>query len=283
MKNRIPIIAAVLLGIVAVFAIRTYVKNAEEEANQKLRGKKVVAARVDIEKGDEITESMLGLIEVPPKYIPQQAITSEEERRQILGQKARVPISQNTMLLWSDLEVERRGGLSSLIPAGERAYTVDIDAGVGSELLQLNDRVDILGIFELPADDPRRAVADAPTTVCVVLLQNVTVIAIGETIGQVGMHPSRFDMGGAITFSVTLPESQMLMFASQNGELALALRREGEIQILAREDLPRVTFQELERITGDLDQRRKNRIVQIMKGRTIEEVTIDTGPAGEQN
>ena len=279
MKNRIPIIAAVILGIVAVFAVQSYVKRAQESAAAQLKGRQVLAARVDIDKGDEITESMLGLKEVPSQFIPQQAITTPEERRQILGRKARVPITQGTLVLWSDLEIERRGGLSSLIPEGERAYTVGIDAGVGSELLQLNDRVDILGIFELPADDPRRA-ASAPSTVCVVLLQNVTVIAIGETIGQVGMQPSRFEVGGSITFSVTLPEAQLLMFASQHGDLALALRREGEIEILAREDLPRVTFEELERITGDLDQRRKNRIVQIMKGRTIEEVTIDTGPSG---
>lgn len=280
MKNRMPIIAAVVLAVVAVIAVRSYVKRAQDRADAQLKGRQVVAAKVDIAKGAEITEGMLGQREVPTQFIPQQAIAPGDDRRMIIGRKTAVPIRKGTLLLWSDLDVEQPGGLSALVPEGERAYTVDIEAGVGSELMQLNDRVDILGIFELPEEETPRLPTAGPNTVCVVLLQNVTVIAIGETIGQAAIQPSRFGRGGAITFSVTLPEAQLLMFASQHGELALALRREGEIEILARENLPRVTFEELERITGDLDKRRKNRIVQIMKGREIEEVKIETGPAG---
>jgi Flp pilus assembly protein CpaB len=238
-----------------------------------------VAAKVDIPAGAELTENMLQLREVPPQFIPQQAITNPEERRQLIGRTTRVPLGRNQIVLWSDFEVEKRGGLSSLIPVAERAFTVEIAAGVKSELLQLNDRVDILGIFDLPNPDSRPGVVSAPATVCVVLLQNVTVIAVGETIGQVMSQPQQFGRGGQITFSVTLPEAQMLMFSSQYGELALALRREGEIEIVARQDLPRVTFEELEKITSDLDNVRKNRIIQIMKGRETEEIRIETGPA----
>ena len=275
MKNRVPIIAAVILAIVGAIGLRSYVKKVEAQAEEKLRGRPVVAARADIAEGTELTEDLLGWKEIPRQFIPSQAIDSRDDMRLIVGRKAAVRIRAGAPVLWSDLQMERLGGLSSLIPSGERAFTVEIAAGVQSELLQLNDRVDILGIFEVPNEDRRSPTDPETSTVCVVLLQNVTVIAIGETIGQVAMRPSQFGPGGAITFAVTLPEAQMLMFSEQHGELALALRREGEIEILAREDLDRVTFQELERITSELDARRESRIVQIMKGREVEEVRIE--------
>jgi Flp pilus assembly protein CpaB len=279
-KSRVPIIVAIILAIVGVVLVKSLLDRERSRVDALMQGRKVVAARQDIPAGTELTEAMLMLREVPPQFIPQQAVTSSEERRQLIGRTTRVPLGKNQIILFSDFEMEKRGGLSSLIPEGERAFTVEIDAGVQSELLQLNDRVDILGIFELPTSQPRPGLPATPDTACVVLLQNVTVIAVGETIGQVMNRPSQFGTGGKITFSVTLPEAQLLMFSSQYGELALALRREGEIQVLAREDLPRVTFEELERITRDLDNVRKNRIVQIMKGREIEEVRIETGPDG---
>lgn len=284
MKSRLPIIAAVILGIVAMVAINSYVKRIRQEEAGKYSGQFVTAARTQIKAGSEITEEMFMDKDVPARYIPRQAI-APAERRQVVGRTARVDIQPGQLVLWSDLDIEKPGGLSSLIPDGERAFTVDISQGVNTDLLQLNDRVDIIGIFQEPLEAglatsvPSLGGAAAGQTVCVVLLQSVNIMALGTTIGQSYRPPgsNAEAAGGSITFSVTLPEAQLLMYASGHGELALVLRREGDVELLARKDLPRITQQSLEEITSKLDEERKTRIVQVMKGREVEEIRIDSG------
>jgi Flp pilus assembly protein CpaB len=287
MKSRLPIIVAVILGIVAVVAIQSYVKRIKQEAANQFRGRPVTAARVQIKAGSEITEKMLTERSVPNQFIPRQAIASIEEKRQVIGRTAKVDVRPGQLLLWSDLELEKRGGLSALIPEGERAFAVSVGEGINTELLQLNDRVDIIGIFQEPAESGPSLIGaglagggvTAGETVCVVLLQSVNVMAIGSTIGEVYRDPSAGGGagGGNITFSVTLPEAQLLMYASGQGELALVLRREGDVQVLVRKDLPRITMGSLEEITGQLDEERQTRIIQVMKGREIEEIKIEAG------
>ncbi len=275
MKNRIPLIAALVLGVIAVLFIRSYIQRVEEEAAARLRGRNVVAARVNIPEGATLTEQMLMPKEVPAQFIPPQAIEGSAELRQILGRRTRVPLAAGQAVLWSDLEVERRGGLSVLIPESERAFTVGISAGVPSTLLQANDKVDILGLFTLPQEDdtgPRTQAAwrEASDLVCVVLLQNVTILAVGENLTGL-TRPGDTQRGGDLTFAVTLQEAQLLMFAGQHGQLGVALRGEGEQELIDRADLPKVTYQELETVIGSLDNKRTERVVEIMRGRVREE------------
>ena len=284
MKNKIPIIAAVILGIIVMVAINNHIKNIKEQAASQLKGNPVVTVLKDIPRGTEIAEGHLGTTKVPTKFIPQQALTTPAEMRQVVGRKTRVPIQRGQLLLWSDLEIEKRGGLSALIPVGERALTVTFNAGIKNSLLQLNDRVDIIGIFEDVQSEepssPRVQVPGMPGTgtggnsVCVVLLQNVTIMALGDLIGDVYVNPA--SGGGEITFSLTLPEAQLLAYASTQGELSMVLRREGDIEVLDRKDLPRITMKDLEKVTGELDEARKKRTIQVLKGRSVEEVQIES-------
>ena len=280
MKSKLPIIAAIILAFVAVTAIRSYVKRVEADAAQQLKGRQIVFASKEIPKGAELAENMMTMDSVPDKFIPRQAITSLSEKRQIVGRTTRVRIPKGKLILWSDIEVEKQGGLSSLVPEGERAFAIDIDLGVNTDLLQLNDRVDVIGIFQETQDTGLQVgqiqAAGVENPVCVVLLQSVNVIAIGTTIGETyGLSSQEISGGGNVTFSVTLPEAQLLLYASSHGELALVLRREGEIEVLAREDLPRVTMKNLDDIINDLDSKRNKRVIQVMKGGRAEEVEVE--------
>ena len=261
MKNRLAFISALLLGVLAILAIRSYVKRVEDEAAARLQGTPVVAARVNLPEGTEITMESVMRRDVPPQFIPPQAIQGSIELQQIIGRTVRVPVRAGQIILWSDLTAERRGGLSTLIPENEGAYSLSISRGIQPSLLQPNDRIDIIASFAAPR--PRDA-AGATTTwretsdvVNVVLLQNVTVLAVGQQFGGGPTQPG--GGGGALTLSVTLPEAQLLMFASQHGELGAVLRQEGSLTVTPREELPRVTFEEIETIIGDLDQRRDQR------------------------
>jgi len=276
-----PLIIAVVLGIIALLAVRSYVKRVEANAAAQLEGRPVVAASVDIPKGTELTLDLLTPKHVPDAFIPPQAIEGSENIKLIMGRKARVDVSAGQVILWSDLEMESRGGFSSLIPEGERAFSVEISRGVKGGLLQPNDHVDIIGTFtsENEATAPKVAGAaawrDRPDVVNAVLLQNVTVLAVGNVFGG---RPGQEEIeGGELTLSLTLPESQLLMFAQEHGELGAVLRREGDIKSEDRAKLPRISFKDMETVMGNLDTDRKKRIVQIQKGQTIEEVVVEPG------
>jgi len=256
--------------VAALFAIRQYVNKMERQAAEK-NGKLelVVAASVDIPTGTELTAQMLTPKGVPQQFIPAQAIQGSDSVKQILGTKTRVAIRAGQLVLWSDLASEAHGGLSSIIPAGEGAFTVSIAKGIKPGLIQPSDHIDVIGSFAVPKPTqplPNTAATwrQASDMVNVVLLQNVTVLAVGETFG--GAVRSQSDSAGDLTLALTLAEAQELMFAQQNGELGAVLRREGATAVAPRADLPRVTFEALEKIIGDLDGKRNYRTVEVQKG-----------------
>lgn len=281
MQNKMPLIIALILGLLASFGVYKYVQGEKAKLAAQLEGRSIVAAAQDIPKGTELTIELLSPKNVPESFIPPQAIEGSDNVKLIMGRKTRVDISAGQIVMWSDLEVENRGGFASLIPDGERAFTVEISRGIkGGGLLQPNDHIDIIGTFTAANKEaaPKAAGSaswrEQPDVVNAVLLQNVTVLAVGDNFG--GRPTEDTQQGGELTLSLTLPEAQLLMFAQENGELGAVLRREGDIRSEAREKLPRISFKELETVIGSLDVDRKKRIVQIQKGQTVEEVTVET-------
>jgi Flp pilus assembly protein CpaB len=270
MKNKLPLVIALLIGVASIFAIKSYIGKQEEAVREQLKGDPVVAASTDIPPGTELTIQMLVAKQVPRQFIPAQAIEGEDQVKQILGSKTRVPIHAGNLILWSDLASESHAGLSSIIPVGEGAFSVSVTKGVKSNLIQPSDHVDIVGSFAVPKpqDQPTPKTAatwrQASDIVNVVLLQNVTVLAVGES--YAGQSKASTGDAGDLTLALTLPEAQLLMFASQNGELGTVLRREGAAEVVERDKLPRVTFEALEKIIGDLDGQRNFRTVEIQKG-----------------
>ena len=278
-------IVAAAIGIAALLAIRSYVNRIEAQTEAKLKGEPVVAASVDIPAGTVITLQMLTPKEVPHQFIPAQAIQGSDQVKQIIGNKTRYAIQAGQIILWSDLASESHGGLSAIIPEGQEAFTVTISKGVTPGLLQPSDHIDIIGSFAIPkATQPlpgsQATWRQGSDLVNVVLLQNVTVLAVGNVVG--GAARAQGDSSsGDLTLSLTLPEAQLLMFASQNGELGAVLRREGVSDVQQRSDLPRVTFQEIEKIIGDLDGRRNYHNVEIQKG--SESTTVPVLNPASQN
>lgn len=277
MKAKFPLIFAIVIGVAALFAIRSYVNKMEEKTKAQLKGKSVLAASRDIEPGTEITTKMLSPKEVPQQFIPPQAIQGSAEVKQVLGRKAAVKIKAGQLVLWTDLESEGRGGLSMVIPANEGAYTISLSKGIKGALLQPSDHIDILGSFAAPKPaQPAPAGAaswrQGSDMVNVVLLQNVTVLAVGETLG--GQTRSLGASTTDITVALTLPEAQLLMFASEHGELGAVLRREGVTEVKPRGELPRITFADIEKVIGDLDAKRSMRMVEVHKGVKTQSIPV---------
>jgi Flp pilus assembly protein CpaB len=269
MKNKFPLVVAIVVGVLALFAIKSYVNRMEQNTQAQLRGDPVVAASRDIPAGTELTMQMIVAKPVPRKFIPPQAIEGQAQVKQIIGRKTGARIQAGQIILWTDLASEGRATLASIIPAGEGAYTVSISKGIKASLMQPNDHVDIIGSFAVPKPSTPVPTAAAnwrqgADMVNVVLLQNVTVLAVGEAFSG-GARPQGSGTGD-LTLSLTLPEAQLLMFAAQHGELGAVLRREGDGDIKARTELPRLTFEAIDKIIGDLDGRRGLRLVEVQQG-----------------
>ncbi len=279
MKNRIPIIVSLVLAVVAVLAMQTSIKRAQAKGEQQLKGKPYVAATVNIPPGTVIEGKMIAPKEVPEQFVPAQAINgTKKEAELIVGQRTRIPIRSGQLVLWSDLVTERHGGFESVVPSGERAFSIKLSGGIKGGLLQPSDHVDVLASFALPetrreqGDKNMASWRERSDMVNIVLLQNVTVLAIGESYTGAATDSGE---AGDITLAVTLPEAQLLMFAEKHGDLAAVLRKQEDLQTLKREELPRITFQEIEKLVGDLDTLRTRRTVQVLKGGRIEEVSIE--------
>ena len=229
---------------------------------------------------------MLMAKDVPRQFIPVQAIQGSAQVKQILGSRTRVAIRAGSIILWSDLASEAVGGLSSIIPEGDGAFTVPISRGVKPGLVQPSDHIDIVGSFSVPKPAqpmPNSAATwrQASDVVNVVLLQNVTVLAVGETIGGAPKPPGApgsSGSGGDLTLALKLPEAQLLMFAAQNGELGAVLRRAGSTDVVSRAELPRITFADLEKVIGDVDGRRASRNVEVQKGTKSELIPVSNNP-----
>jgi|GEM_PF-1055130 len=286
MKNKLPVIVAAIVAILALVAIKMYVNNIRKQQERENKGPVVICARADIKPGTVLDLKMLTTNNVPERFLPSQAIEFKASNvRIIVGQKTSMLIKKGKPLSWSDLAVEKRGGFETVVPQGERAFTIKASDGVRPGLLQPGDHVDILATFALP--DIKSAIPEiAPAEpswrqrsdmVNIVLLQNVTVLAVGESYTPEGPARASSD----VTLAVTLPEAQLLMFAAQHGDLGVVLRRNDDIETSSREELPKVTFEAIEKLIGDLDSKRKLRIVQVQKGAKTENVSV-TDEAADQ-
>ncbi len=276
MKNKFPLIFSIIVGGIALLAIRSYVNNVEKKAQEQLKGDPVVTAKADIPKGTVLTLQMLTAKPVPRQFIPPQAVQGSQEVKQILNRRTQVPIKAGQLILWTDLAKESAGGVSTAIAPDQRAYTASISKGIKPGLIAVSDHVDIIGSFSVPKSAiPVQATAaswkQSPDMVNVVLLQDVTVLAVGDVTS--GMNRSEGTMGD-LTFALTLPEAQLLMFAAEHGELGVVLRSQGSADVVPRKELKRITFDSIEQIIGDLDGRRSQRLVSVQRGTDVEVVPV---------
>jgi Flp pilus assembly protein CpaB len=270
MKNKLPLIVAILFGLAAVLTVKSYIGKTEGDLRAKAQGIAIVATRVDVPANTVLSQEMLMPVSLPRGVGLQQSYAWPAELGRIVGTRTAVAIPKNQVLLASHLVVQDKG-FSKDIPMGGqaqayRAYTASFTRGIRPGLVRVGDHIDILSSFALPkaADAPGGVSASSwrqtSDMVNVVLLQNVEILAVGETFGT----NARGEGGTDLTLALTLPEAQELMFAAQHGDLGAVLRRAGSIEVLNRTNLPRITFQDVERIIGDLDRTRN---VEVEKGR----------------
>ena len=214
----IALAIAIFLGLIAVYLANTYLVASQNRA--ALGGTTPVAvATGPLDYGTELTADKIRFADYPNSSLPPGSFHNINE---ILppGQKRVVlaDMQPNEPILPAKISAPGQdASIAALLPAGMRATSVWINdvSGVAG-FIQPNDSVDVL---------ITRSIAGRDDQVTDVLMQNVRVLAIGQTAKGADGKPIQ---GKTATLLVDQIGAQKLALAQQVGTLSLVLRKPGD-------------------------------------------------------
>jgi len=221
--NRVAMLASVSTAAFGFVLLSIYVRQFQREATGG-EPVQLLAMRRDVAGGVPLTEQMLVMRSLPESYVEERQVLASDLPR-VLGVRASIDLEANQTLLWTDLATtpEDRSSLSSRIPKGMRAISV---TGVGrrafGDLMRPGDRVDVLLTKARPGPEAR--------VVTVPLLQNLLVLAVGNSFGLAGENsvPKGLD---SVTLLVTVDQASLLAQARRDGTLSFVLRNEDDLAV----------------------------------------------------
>lgn len=231
MKNFIPLILAVLLGLAAVLAVGRLLQS-RNQAKEKTT--MVVAAARDVAAGDVLTADSVMQKKVPVSAKPAQAIFWSRSEM-VVGQKAMRAIAQGDYILLSDVGLSRSMG--DIVGEGEWAVSLTVSAGGIARVVQPGDEVAVIGTFRIKQKVKSADLAAAPEEVAreatLVLFPRVRVLDVGG----LGSGRGAEGAGGAeIILALPPQQAQVLVAAQRKAQLTLALRRPGDDSAINRMD-----------------------------------------------
>jgi Flp pilus assembly protein CpaB len=237
MKNYVPLILAVLLGLAAVLAVgRLIAKSRQAPENMST----VVAAVRKIAEGETLHGDALMKKEVPVSARPADALPWSKMAL-VEGQKAKKAIAEGDYVLLSDIGLSR--SMANLVGDGEWAVTLNIGNSGVARVVQPGDEVAVIGTFnvELVVQTTDLSAPGQKQTkeVTMVLFPRVRVLDVGG---------GRMEGGGDIVVALPPQQAQVLIAAQRKASLTLALRKAGDPAALNRVDTGMVdakTFVEL--------------------------------------
>lgn len=211
----IMLIAALVLGLVAVLFARTFLGGTKQAGGERaaLRTVPTVVAAGDINFGEKITPDKLKIVPWPADTLPVGSFQRIDELTSGEGRAAMRPIITNEILTQQSLAIgANRMSTAPLLNPEMRAVAVPVTeiSGVGG-LVYPGDRVDVF--FTRQPDEAMPYVE--------LLMQSVRVLAVG-----LDMNVGK-DKPGVVrtaTLEVTPLQAQKLSLANSVGQLSLALR-----------------------------------------------------------
>jgi pilus assembly protein CpaB len=257
MRNYILLALAILAGVLAFGIAKTQINKRYQELELSAKRIKVVVAKLDLTAGDTVTAKDLSVREIFANSAGGDEIRLEDVRL-LVDQKLVANVKQNSPLRWRDLEtgdLTGRGSLlANIIPQGERAMAIPVDSPSSvAGMIRPNDHVDILGTFRFPAQEGDTAL----DTVTLTLLQNVTVLAVGQQLSTTAEEGRRGASYTTLTLSITPPEAELLVFAQQKGKLTFTLRNPRDVDY--HRDTKSINFDYLQQHLKDFSRERADR------------------------
>lgn len=229
-KKFLPLIFAVVMGLVAVGLVRRYLgqqRRALELERQRLMVNyqdpvDVVVAAKDLPAGVTLEPAHLTLAKVPERFVQPYATRTPQ---QLVGMVTGAPIAEGEQVLLNKIrrpeDVPTGATLSDLTPKGKRAVTVSVDiiTGVGG-FIQPGDTVDVLWTLKLPAAGQQEG-----QVVTLTLFQDVPILAVAhEFLGQSKRPVKPAEAEHTVTLALSPQETAFLLFAREQGRIQLSLR-----------------------------------------------------------
>jgi pilus assembly protein CpaB len=209
----------------------------------------VIVAAAPLRFGTVLTTNVLAQVQWPASSIPAGTFSSLEAL--LGGPGARTvlaAIAKNEPILANKITGPgQRGTLSSVIEPDMKAITIRVDDVLGvAGFVQPDDRVDVL----LTRNDRPTAssyqVVQGAAAFSDVLLQNVRVLAIDQIADRSGQaKPAK-----AVTIEVTTEDAQKVALGSVVGQLSLALRQAGSLDIA---ESRRIGLEDLSKLRRQVD------------------------------
>ena len=213
MKNTIPLIIAVLLGLAAVFSVSRMI--AKKSAGQHGQMVSVLVANGNLKSGATVSPEGFRSIAVPLSYAPKQHIL-QGQATAIVGQTLSRDIAADDYILWSDI-----GGSSSLgemVGEGEWAVTVSFENSELVKMLKSGDEIAIVGMFTVKeVREADSADANAPKIEETKIITSVLFPQV-RIMGIVGR-------GGSVLLSLPPEQALTIIAAQKDAALYATLRR----------------------------------------------------------
>lgn len=210
----IMLIAALVLGLVAVLFARTFLgSGGKTSSGVTLRTVPTVVATGDINFGDKISPDKLKIVQTPADNLPVGSFQRIEELTSGEGRTAMRPIVANEILTQKALATgASRLSTAPLLNPQMRAVAIPVNeiAGVGG-LVYPGDRVDVF--FTRQPDEAMPYVE--------LLVQGARVLAVGLDMNVGKEKPA---VVRTATLEVSPLQAQKLTLATTVGQLSLALR-----------------------------------------------------------
>ena len=205
MRNFIPLITAVLLGLATVFAVSKTMSKKDEPQEKMLSFLTVISP---IEAGGELSESKIGKKEdVPVSKAPKDSIEASNMSL-VINQRTKRPIKKGDYILYSDLELDQ--SKSKSLGDGQWGVPVTFADSMLLRMLHPGDDIAIIGTYSYlesvetggkNADAPKRTVSKTVTTV---LYPRVSVLEINGSAVLLSMPPKDAVALTAIQHNVSL-------------------------------------------------------------------------------
>lgn len=261
MKQKIILLIAIAAGLAAFWLTGRYLRFERERILGNAKRVYVVVADRDLPAGTVLKNTDIAQALVFQSNIGGRAILPES-RHEIFGKKLLYNISYRDPIQWSDVDVPYKGeaGLAEMINPTMRAISISVDAVSSvSAMIKPNDHVDVLGTFSFPAP----TAATTVETVTLTVLQDVTVLATGQTTADKASLTGRAERAprgyNTVTFEVTPHEAELLVFAqSVKGKLSLALRNPSDVTYIT--NMPAINFEHLQKQLPTLNMIRQRDI-----------------------
>jgi Flp pilus assembly protein CpaB len=245
MKNFIPLVLAVLLGLAAVLAVGRLLQS-RKQATEKTTT--VVAVARDVSAGDVLTTDSIMEKKVPVSARPAQAIFWSRSEM-VVGQKALRSIAQGDYVLLSDVGLSR--SMADIVGEGEWAVSLTVPAGGIARIVQPGDEVAVIGTFKIKSKVKSADLSAAPEEVAreatVVLFPRVRVLDVGS------LSSGGENTAGELILALPPQQAQVLVAAQAKARLTLALRRPGDDAAVNRLDAGMVDEATFDKMLQGLD------------------------------